>query len=88
MLATRTEPTSLAILSTLNITLWGSLSDFGFDGCLVGIVRDVDKWSFVGHQPAFGRKIGQIAQAFHRFERDNQAALTFGDKVRGAWVDR
>ena len=57
------------------------LVEFGFEGFLGGIVGNIDKGGFIGHQPAFGAKVGEIAQGFHGFQRYDEIAFSRRDEV-------
>ena len=54
----------------------------------IGIVGDVDQRGGVGDDPAPGRKPRQVAECFHRFERDDQVGGTSRNEVGGDFIRR
>ena len=49
------------------------------------IIRDIHKGFAAGDYPTFFLQIRQIAQCFHRFERDDDICSTLGYEIR---IDR
>ena len=48
---------------------------------MVGVIGNIDERGGIGHDPPPVRKIRQVAERFHRLQRENGAGFTLGNQV-------
>ncbi len=84
MLAALTLPACLASWSGLHEDARSGRPDGSQQSLQVGVVVDVDDRFDRGGDGPRGREVLEVAEAFHRFERQDQSALPRG--MRSLWI--